>query len=314
MQNDCIAAVDMGTNSFHLIIAKIKKNGTFKVIDRERVVIRLGSHKGENLSFISEEEIKQSIEVLSKFKKLSEFYNAPMRAIATSAVRESHNKDEYINKVLESTGIKVEVIEGSKEAKLIFNGAKKALSLHDQIAFCVDIGGGSTEFVLGNNGEPTFAESVKIGAVRLSKKFFPDYILSEAAINQCKNFVNDQITSNINIKLDEKFDIAVGSSGTIEAAAAMISARRDEKVKKNLNGFTFTKSELDKIISEVLNCRTSDERLKIKGMEAKRADIIPAGLIILDRIFNLFKLKKMTISDYALREGIIFESIDRFSN
>ncbi len=309
MQNKCLAAIDMGTNSFHLIIVKVSDDGSFKVIDREREVIRLGSHKGEDLSFISHEEIERAVEVLSGFKKLADAYKAKVRAVATSAVREASNKEDFIKTVLDKTGIIVEAIEGHHEALLIFLGAKKALKLHNKKALCVDIGGGSTEIILGNNGKPLFAESLKIGAVRLSKKFFPDFKISDEAVQKCESYIEHQINSNENFSFREKFEIAVGSSGTIQSVASMLKYRLEGKINKSLNGYSFDALQLKKITDEILKANTIQERQKIVGIDKKRADILPAGLIILNKIFELFKLKNMTISEYALREGIILEML-----
>ncbi len=310
MPNNCIAAVDMGTNSFHLIIARVKKDGTFKVIDREREIIRLGSHKGKGLSYITDEETELAIKTLKGFKELAEFYEAEFRAVATSAVRESNNREEFVNAIKKATGIKIEVIKGREEANLIFKGTMKALDLYDKSALCIDIGGGSTEIILGNNGEPEFAESVKIGAVRLSKMFFPDYVITDSAVKNCQDYITQALSSKFKSDKKYKFEIAVGSSGTIEAAAAMISYLRDEKPPKSLNGFSFKQAELKEITNIVMMKRTPEERLSVKGMEAKRADIIPAGLLILNSIFELFKIREMTISGFALREGIILEMIE----
>ena len=307
MPNKCYAAVDMGTNSFHLIIVKLKKDGSFKVIDREREIIRLGSHQGEELSIISAQETARAVKILSGFRKLTEFYGAELRAVATSAVRESHNREDFIKQVRNETGVEVEVIEGRHEAQLIYLGAKKALKLFDKRVLCIDIGGGSTEFVLGENGKSVFAESIKIGAVRLSKKFFPDYVLSDYEIAECKKFIVERISSNKKIKKKMKLDLAVGTSGTIQAAAAMAYRLKSDKPQKSLNGYSFTVSELQEITAMVLSHKRPEQRLTIKGMEAKRADIIPAGLLVLNEVFEIFDLKSMTISDYALREGIILE-------
>ncbi len=304
------AAVDMGTNSFHLIIVKIKKDGSFKIVDRERQIIRLASHRGEGLSLITKEETVQAINILKSFKELASFYKAEMRAVATSAVREAHNKAGFIKAVYEATGIKVEAIDGREEAKLIFKGAKKALELNNKKAFLMDIGGGSTEFILGNNGEPEFAESIKIGAVRLSRMFFPDYVITGNAVKKCEEYITDQILSNANLKFNKRFDIAVGCSGTIEAAASMIYYLRHQRPKKSPNGFIFTKEELKSVTDTVFACKTKEERIAVKGMEAKRADIIPAGLLVLNKAFEIFKLKSLTISEYALREGIILEMME----
>lgn len=309
MPNNFIAAVDMGTNSFHLIIAKIKKDGTFKIVDKAREVIRLGSQKGKNLSIISPQEIEIATGVLKQFKKLCSVYETDIRAVATSAVREAENKDEFINYVYKNTSIKVEVIEGHHEAELIYLGAKKALPLSDKRVLCVDIGGGSTEFIFGNKGKPEFAESVKIGAVRLSKMFFPDFILNDKSISDCENYIETQIKSVIKLNLISEIDFSVGCSGTIQSVASMIHFAKYFKMPELLNGLVFSSDELDVIFKEIMKKKTTEERLSIKGLEAKRADIIPTGLIILKKIFDLFNIKRMMVSEYALREGIILEMI-----
>ncbi len=141
MQSKNYAAIDIGTNSFHLIIVKINQDNSLVLIDKEREVIRLGSHKGEGLSLISLDEIEKGISVLTRFKKLSDIYNAEIHAVATSAVREANNRNEFIEKVLQKTGIEIEVIDGKVEAGYIYKGVRKALSYEDKKLLCVDIGG-----------------------------------------------------------------------------------------------------------------------------------------------------------------------------
>ena len=306
---NCVAAVDMGTNSFHLIIVQVRKDGTFKIIDREREVIRLGFQKGKDLNVISEGEIEKAIDILTGFKKIAKFYGAEMRAVATSAVREARNKDDFITEVYEATGIVVEAIEGTKEAELIYLGVMKALNVKKKRLLCIDIGGGSTEFLHGDKGLPIFAESVKIGAVRLSKKFFPEYHIFPENINRCEKFISEKILSKSNLHSHHQFDCVVGTSGTIIAAASIIYFRRNNEFAKSLNGFSFTARELYELTEDVLKCESPVDRLSIKGMEVKRADIIPAGLLILRKTFEVFNISEMTVSENALREGIIIETI-----
>jgi exopolyphosphatase/guanosine-5'-triphosphate,3'-diphosphate pyrophosphatase len=306
----CIAAIDMGTNSFHLIIVEVKKEGTFKIIDREREVIRLGSHKA-GFSIISEGEIEKAVDILRDFGKIAQFYKADVRAIATSAVREAKNKNEFIERVFEETEVSVEAIDGKAEAELIYLGVQNALDVENNRILCVDIGGGSTEFLLGENRISECAESIKIGAVRLSKMFFPDYILTDSGIEMCKRYILDKINANGNLHSAHKFDLAVGTSGTIVAAASIIYFRRHNKFKKSMNGFTFTAPELFGLTSDILKCESPVDRLFIEGMEIKRADIIPAGLLILCQAFETFRLKEMTVSENALREGIIVDTISK---
>jgi len=306
---NCIAAVDMGTNSFHLIIVQVRKDGSFKIIDREREVVRLGFHKGEDLTTISEGEIEKAIDVLCDFNKIAKFYGADLRAVATSAVREAKNKDEFLTKVYEATGIFVEAIKGKKEAELIYLGVLKALKVKKKRVLCVDIGGGSTEFLLGDKGNPIFVESIKIGAVRLSKMFFPDYHISPQSINECEKYIASKILAKSNLHSHHQFDCVAGTSGTINAAASILYFRRHNEFAKSLNGFTFKSNELFDMIEDVLTCESPVDRLSIKGMEIKRADIIPAGLLILRKVVEIFDIEKMIVSENALSEGIIMETI-----
>jgi len=309
--NKCIAAVDMGTNSFHLIIVQVKEDGSFKIVDREREVIRLGSHKGKEFTWISEGEMEKAIDVLKDFAKIAQFYKADVRAIATSAIREAKNKSEFIERVFNETEIRVEAVDGKTEAELIYLGVQNALDVYHKKILCVDIGGGSTEFLVGEKGISNFAESIKIGAVRLSKMFFPDFHLTKSGIEMCRQYIQDKLKLVENLNAGQHFEMAVGSSGTIVAAASIISFRRSGKFKKSMNDFTFSDQEIFDLTTDVLKCESPVDRLFIEGMEIKRADIIPAGLLILSEVFRKFRLKEMTVSENALREGIIIDTISK---
>ncbi len=309
--NKCIAAVDMGTNSFHLIIVQVKEDGSFKIVDREREVIRLGSHKGKEFTWISEGEMEKAIDVLKDFAKIAQFYKADVRAIATSAIREAKNKSEFIERVFNETEIRVEAVDGKTEAELIYLGVQNALDVYHKRILCVDIGGGSTEFLIGEKGISDFAESIKIGAVRLSKMFFPDFHLTKSGIEMCRQYIQDKLKLVENLNAGQHFEKAIGSSGTIVAAASIISFRKSGKFKKSMNDFTFSDQEIFDLTTDVLKCESPVDRLFIEGMEIKRADIIPAGLLILSEVFRKFRLKEMTVSENALREGIIIDTISK---
>lgn len=306
-----IAAIDIGTNSFHLIIAEVNEDGELKLLDRQREFLRLGSEFGEDLSFISDNEKAKAISVLKNFSTLSKYHKANIRAVSTSAVREANNKTEFIEAVFKETGIKVETIEGTEEANLIFLGMKNALPINDKSVLGIDIGGGSTEFIYGVNGSPVFAESVKVGAVRLSKKFFPDFVITESLIKDCTEYVEQQIQLNDKIQTNLNLDFAVGSSGTVDTICLIKQFQNKDEIKPRLNGYTFDKSEFDDIYSFVMSLKNPSERMSVPGIEAKRADIIPAGFIILKKAFELFNIKKMVLSEYALREGVVFDLINK---
>ena len=307
--NNRIAAVDIGTNSFHLVIVEVQPDGSFKLLDKQREVIRLGSHKGEDLSLISEGEIEKAIDILKNYKMLAEHYGASIRAVATSAVREAENKDKFVKAVKEKTNIDIEVVAGRTEAKLIFYGIMNAIDVSDKNVLCLDIGGGSSEFIYAEKGNPIITESVKIGAVRLSKKFFPDFILKKEAVEACRSYVEAQTNFIKHLIEGKKIDLVIGASGTIVAAAILVQELFNKPKRKSINKLSFTAEELNFVYKEVLSRKTPAERVSLPGMELKRADIIPAGLIILKTVSDVFEIKQITLSEYALREGIIYDTI-----
>ncbi|MFZ1517765.1 MAG: Ppx/GppA phosphatase family protein [Ignavibacteriaceae bacterium] len=306
-----IAAIDIGTNSFHLIVVEVKENGKVKFLDRERYFLRLGTGIKDGKSFISDDDFYQSITALKKFASIVKYHNAEVRAVATSAVREASNNSEFVKRVMQETGITVEIIDGKTEANLIFNGMKNALQVKDKSVLGIDIGGGSTEFIYAVDEKIQFAESVNIGAVRLSKMFFQDYVINDEAVKNCEEYVADQILSNKNIINDFELDFAIGSSGTVDTICLVKQFKIDGKATQRLNAYEFTIEEFNRIYNEIINLKTSDERMKVSGIEAKRADVIPAGLIILKQVFKIFNIKKMVLSEFALREGVVFDLIEQ---
>ena len=289
---------------------KPEKDGSLKIIDKEKRVIRLGSHEGEGLSYISTNETDLAVEVLSQFKKLADSYNAKFRAVATSAVREAVNQKDFIRLIKDQTGIDVEVIDGKTEAGLIFLGAEQALNIRNENVLCIDIGGGSTEVININKGKKVFAESLKLGAVRLTKQFFPDFNIDTESTKKCGNYIDSTLNEFLADYFDKQFEMVIGTSGTIEALASMIFAINKNKIPKSLTSKTFNHLELRKLSDSILSAKTKEDRMKLKGMEEKRADILPAGLLILLKIFEKFKIDVITISEYALREGIVFDMIN----
>lgn len=308
MSSEYYSAIDIGTNSFHMIIAEVREQNKFKIVDREREVIRLGSLKDGS---ISNEETEAAIVILKEFKKICDFYNAPIKAVATSAVRDASNKENFIKEVYSQTGILIEVSEGKREAELIYMGAKESVNVTGKKVICIDIGGGSTEIIYDNLGIVENTESFKLGAVRLSKMFFPHYILSNEAINKCSDHIEATIKESALYRSNPEFDLAIGTAGTIQASASLINYKRFGYGLKVFNNYSFTYDELKDAADLILSCKTKEERLLLGGIEEKRADILPAGMLILQKLFELLNIETMTISSYALREGII---LDQLSN
>ncbi len=312
--SDKLAAIDIGTNSFHLIVAKINKSGNFEIVDREKDVIRLGEgNKGGDIKEIKPEAVQRAIVCLKRFKGIADAHSAPLRAIATSAMREALNRHEVHRKILAETGVDIEIVSGIEEARLIYLGVLKAVPIFNKKAICVDIGGGSTEFTIGEKGSIKKSISLKLGAVRMSQSFFPDFIIKKERVKKAEEWVEGILFPIINKLKNEGFEICVGSSGSVMATALMIEAQK-KNTKYNdtiLNNYKFSLKELNKIKETILSKKTTEERLKIPGLDPKRADIIPAGVIILHKILQMLGVKELLVSGYALREGIIIDSLSK---
>ena len=311
MKGRNLAAIDLGTNSFHIIIVKVKEDGTFESLGKEKESVRLGSGTG-NYEVITPDAIDRGIKCLKRFKGLADMYDAEIRAVATSALREAKNRDEFLSRASNELGLHIEIISGFEEARLIYFGILQGLPVFDKKILMVDIGGGSTELLVGQRGEIYFAQSFKMGAVRLTEKFLMGDPDRPSDINQCSLHVEGMLGP---IKRDIerlKPEIIIGSSGTIQSIAGMIIADKGEQAPRSLNSFEFTDESLFKMRNILNGAETLKKRTKIPGLDVKRADIIVAGSIILEEIFKQFSIKKMVISDYALREGIIYDTIQKW--
>ncbi len=314
LEHDHLAAIDIGTNSFHMVIVKIDKNKkTFKVVDRVKESVRLGQGSSD-MKYLTEEAMNRGIETLRRYKKVSDAYDAPIRAIATSAVREALNQNEFIRRVYAELEIKIEVASGFEEARLIYLGIIQALPVQEKPLLMMDIGGGSTEYLVGKKRDVMYENSLKLGAIRLTQRFFMADELTDATLRDCRKFVAGMLSPVVREAKRSKYTLVVGSSGTIMSIARIIRLRRGEYSDTSMNGFTFTADELFDAVDLLCDARTVKQRTKIAGLDAARADIIIGGAIILEQSFKSLRIKEMTVSEYALREGIILDTIEKWYN
>lgn len=312
-----VAAIDVGSNSLHLVIAKISTNwADFQVIEKLKAQVRLG-HGGGKFSFLLDEAIADGVRAMKEFARIAREHDVlAVRAVATSAVREAENKDVFIEQVRKTSGIDIEVVSGYEESRLIFLGACRALGLHNEkIALC-DIGGGSAELIAANKGELVYASSFKIGAIRMTEKFFQNKEFPQSeAVAACKEFVENEIFEAVQQLKKNGFNKFVGTSGTIQTLANMaLYATKDlakPKPSENLNNVTVKKNALDLVVKNILEADQIQRISKLPGIDSKRADIITAGAITYQTILNALDVKEFVISSYALREGILIDYIER---
>ncbi len=300
------AAIDIGTNSFHLVVARGLSDGGFEVVTTLKEMVRLGQGSGE-MKELSADAIDRGVACLARMAAVAATHDADITAVATSATREAENRQVFIDRALAETGIKIEVISGLEEARLIHLGVLQALPVYDRRLLLVDIGGGSTEFLIGHGSEVVAARSMKLGAIRLTERFFGDGEVTSRAVRRCSAHVGATLTSVAAELEEERHEVAIGSSGTIGAIASMVAAGRGEEIG-DLNGFTFSADELTELVSTVVET-PAEQRRRLPGLDSRRADIIVGGVLLLEGVFDAFDIDEMTVSGYALREGVLFDRL-----
>lgn len=307
------AAIDIGTNSFHLVVAEVNlATGKFRTLTKDKEIVRLGSGSTD-MKYISESAMNRGIAALKRFSAIAGSYSAEIRAIATSAVREALNRDEFLRRVRSHTSIKIEIASGTEEARLIHLGVLQSLPVFHKNILLIDIGGGSTEFLVGKGRKIFFSNSLKIGAVRLTERFFQNDNINKNSIDECRKFVKGSLVPLTREISKRPYECCIGSSGTIDTITKIIRASKKGGLPEFVdnNNYSFTKAELSKAVEQILKAKTIRKRRSIPGMDPDRVDIITAGAIIIEQIFKELKPAQLTFSEYALREGIILDSIEK---
>ena len=303
------AALDIGTNSFHLVVAKPVETG-FEVITTEKEVVRLGHGSGD-MKLLEQDAMDRGITTLTRMRAIANVHNADLRAVATSAVREAQNRNEFIKRARKEADVEVEIVSGIEEARLIHLGVRHAIALGEQQMMLCDIGGGSTEIVVAVGEKILLSRSFKLGAVRLTDRFFVTEVLHPSALGSCRKFVRSMLSTIEPQVVQLGFEVAVGSSGTIEAIAKLIAQQNKQPEPKSFNRYEFVAKDVSKVVELLADQPTAKQREKEFDLEASRADIILAGAIILEGVALSFGITNFTYSDYALREGVLFDTLQR---
>lgn len=308
--NDLIAAVDVGTNSFHMVIASVSTRGVLRVHARDKEMVRLGAAAGD-MKTITPDAIQRGVETLRRFANTAAQHGAHVRAVATSAVREALNREDFVGRVKAVAGVDVEVISGIEEGRLIYQGALHALPILNTRTLVFDIGGGSTETVVGVHGEPTYVHSAKIGHIRMTKRFFPTATITADQVEECRRAIRGDWAPAFQSIIEQGFEMAVACSGTVMAVASIILARAGRRVPETMNGMRLTRSEMLEAAEIIVQARSVEQRLAIPGMDAKRVDVIVGGALILEQIILGLNIQELVISGYALREGIVYDTVQK---
>ena len=305
-----VAAMDLGSNSFHLLVADVHADGHIDPLVQEKEMLRLGDVVSRHGS-IPGTAAEQAVATVRRFRLLADAAGATeVHARATSAIRRAANGGELVDRIRTETGVAVEVIGGQEEARLIFGAIRASVVLDPAPALCFDLGGGSLEVMVGDSGSLTWATSVPLGVARLSA----DHVRSDPISKVDRRALRDRIVEVLAPVVAEvsTFEpkLAVGSSGTLECLAEMVAARRAEDTPATLNQLTISRHEFLELHQDILASKAS-ERLRMDGLDARRVDLITAGSMVLATAMELFDFDHLTISEWALREGIVLDAVGR---
>ncbi len=302
-----LAAIDIGSNSIRCIVVEVVSGGgTFRVLDDEKAAVRLGEALGEGRG-LSPAACERAMENLIRMKKIVEGYGVHyVEAVATSAVRRASNGEEFIRAVEERTGIRVVVIPGEEEARLVSLSVLHNFEMEGIRYGMIDIGGGSLEIItaLGNTIEEYY--SLELGAVTLTEKFLHRDPVAETELQKLSKHIRNSLKKIIEGE-DAKARCLIASGGTITSIAAMIMATRGETYD-SVHGYEILRSDIVHLLS-MLARKSIKERKDIPGLNPDRADIIVAGVVVIEELMKFFGANILRVNERGIREGLILDSL-----
>ncbi len=310
-QDRIIASIDVGTNSVHMVIVRIQPTlPAFTIIAREKDTVRLGDRCFQT-GRLKPEVMDRAIAALRRCQQLAASYQAEkIIAVATSAVREASNGREFLLRVQEELNLTIDLISGVEEARRIYLGVLSSMEFSEQLHMIIDIGGGSTELILGDHYEAKFLSSTKVGAVRLAAEFVTTDPVSEAEFHYLQAYIRgmlerpaEELKSCLNNTEKPRL---VGTSGTIEALAAIHARQTLGFIPSPLAGYEFSRSDLEQIVYTLAQL-DRHQRSQVPGLTEPRSEIILPGALILYEAMTMLGIEVITVVEAALREGIIVD-------
>ena len=303
MQNGTLlAAVDLGSNSFRLEIGRFD-HGQINRTEYLKETVRQGNGLDSDGN-LTQEAMQRGWDCLARFgERLSGFNKDHVRAVATQTLREARNRDEFLARACKILGFTVDVIAGREEARLIYQGVAHMLPQSGERRLVVDIGGRSTEMILGQSLEAHHVESYRVGSVAWSMKYFPDGQFNERAFDTAEIAAKAVLDEACNTYRAGAWDTAYGSSGTIGAVSDVLTAA----------GWApglVTREGLNWLLERLLKAQSAD-RIKIEGMKEDRRAVIGGGVSVLRAVFDVLGIEQMQAAQGALRHGVLYDLLDR---
>jgi exopolyphosphatase / guanosine-5'-triphosphate,3'-diphosphate pyrophosphatase len=303
MPQELVCAVDLGSNSFRLMVGRVQGDQIYP-LDGLKESVRLAAGLGTD-KLLDAEAQARALEALGRFgERLRGFRAEGVRAVATNTLRVAKNSPEFILRAEDALGFPIEVISGREEARLIYVGVAHSLPDPSLQQLVVDIGGGSTEFIIGRNFEPLQLESLYMGCVGYSLRFFKDGVIERSAMKEAELAARQQIDAIGNAYRETGWDLAVGSSGTAKALCDVLE----------LNGLSrsgISREGLEKLRQIMLRAGHID-KLELEGLKSDRLPVFTGGFAIMSALFKEFELEHMEFSDGALRLGVLYDLLGRY--
>jgi exopolyphosphatase / guanosine-5'-triphosphate,3'-diphosphate pyrophosphatase len=306
-----IAVIDLGTNTFHLMIIAFDSPvlSEAKVLFKESTAAKIGQ-KGINKGIINPEAIERAVGILQKFKaNIDKHEVTKVYATGTSAIRNASNQAEFLAKVETQAGIVVEVLDGNREAELIYCGVKEALKIGVEPAMIMDIGGGSVEFIICNEEKIFWKQSFEIGGQRLIEMFMKADPISSAAITKMNDYFTEQLLPLSNACHQYAPQTLIGSSGSFDTLADMYYMHHfNDLPNANLTSTDYPREEFYWAYDKIMP-RNREERMNVPGMISLRVEMIVVAMCLIKYILKTFGIKTIKVSSFALKEGILAEAL-----
>lgn len=299
--NQRYAAIDLGSNTFHILIAEKKSEGGFKKIHQQREYVYLGR---DGVEHINEQSYNLGIETLRIFSDLMRFHKVTdYRITGTATLRHADNGIQFLQDVKTAFDLDIDIIDGIQEAALIYKGVCAFLPKPFGKYLIMDIGGGSVEFIYFDKDRMHYSESFPIGISVLYNKFMKTDPIHKADYKEAQEFLSQSLENLSSFLKDKKIDALVGSAGSFEVITSIFEARFQYPI-----GESFTSNEYKKIFKEI-HPLSKQQRMEYPGIPKERVVLIPIAMILIDHLLTMFNIEKVIVSPYALKEGIISDFI-----
>lgn len=298
-----VGAIDIGSNSFQITIARISE-GQIEIIERAKETVRLAAVVDRS-HFIPTEVIDRACVILSHFRDLALKHDAELRVSATAALRNTRNADEFVNQARDVALVDVCVIDAMTEARLIRTGIKFGMpAAFEQPVLCIDVGGGSTEFSVSTGDHIQMLASVPLGAVNVSSRYLGEDPVSGREVNDTLGHLRRELLRVARMIQCLPRSLTIATGGSIQRLARLVAAGQGA-ARTDVDGFKIGTDDLARCTRQLRDARTQTERLKMPGMDPDRADVLLGGALIFKTLGEILGIKEWTVSMNALRAGLI---------